>query len=41
MTEVLNAPHNITYTYTRSTGPMIGAFLKCGFHRRRGGSKTG
>jgi uncharacterized OB-fold protein len=25
--EVLNAPHTIEYTYTRSTGPMIGAFL--------------
>jgi hypothetical protein len=25
--EVLNAPHTISYTYTRSTGPMIGAFL--------------
>jgi uncharacterized OB-fold protein len=27
MTEVLNAPHTIEYTYTRSTGPIIGAFL--------------
>jgi hypothetical protein len=27
MTEVLSAPHTIEYTYTRSTGPMIGAFL--------------
>jgi uncharacterized protein len=27
MTEVLNAPHAIEYTYTRSTGPIIGAFL--------------
>jgi hypothetical protein len=26
-TEVLSAPHTIEYTYTRSTGPMIGAFL--------------
>jgi uncharacterized protein len=26
-TEVLNAPHAIEYTYTRSTGPIIGAFL--------------
>jgi uncharacterized protein len=26
-TEVLSAPHAIDYTYTRSTGPMIGAFL--------------
>jgi hypothetical protein len=25
--EVLNAPHAIDYTYTRSTGPAIGAFL--------------
>jgi uncharacterized OB-fold protein len=25
--EVLNAPHTIEYTYTRSTGPVIGAFL--------------
>ena len=25
--EVLNAPHEIEYTYTRSTGPVIGAFL--------------
>jgi uncharacterized OB-fold protein len=25
--EVLNAPHSIDYTYTRSTGPIIGAFL--------------
>jgi hypothetical protein len=25
--EVLVADHSITYTYTRSTGPMIGAFL--------------
>lgn len=25
--EALNAPHEITYTYTRSTGPMVGAFL--------------
>ena len=27
MTEVLEAAHEITYTYTRSTGPAIGAFL--------------
>jgi uncharacterized protein len=26
-TEVLSASHSIEYTYTRSTGPMIGAFL--------------
>jgi uncharacterized OB-fold protein len=25
--EVLSAPHAIDYTYTRSTGPIIGAFL--------------
>lgn len=25
--EVLQAPHSIEYTYTRSTGPIIGAFL--------------
>jgi uncharacterized OB-fold protein len=25
--EILNAPHTIEYTYTRSTGPVIGAFL--------------
>jgi uncharacterized OB-fold protein len=25
--DVLSAPHAIEYTYTRSTGPMIGAFL--------------
>jgi uncharacterized OB-fold protein len=25
--EVLSAPHSIEYTYTRSTGPAIGAFL--------------
>ncbi|HTR71379.1 MAG TPA: OB-fold domain-containing protein [Mycobacteriales bacterium] len=27
MSDVLTAPHSIEYTYTRSTGPMIGAFL--------------
>jgi uncharacterized protein len=27
MSEVLSAPHSIDYTYTRSTGPIIGAFL--------------
>jgi len=26
-TEALVAPHEIDYTYTRSTGPVIGAFL--------------
>ena len=25
--EVLSAPHAIEYTYTRSTGPVLGAFL--------------
>jgi uncharacterized OB-fold protein len=36
MTEpaVLSAPHAIDYTYTRSTGPMIGAFLT-GLRERR------
>jgi uncharacterized protein len=27
MSDVLTAAHSIEYTYTRSTGPMIGAFL--------------
>jgi uncharacterized OB-fold protein len=27
MSEVLVAPHVLEYTYTRSTGPIIGAFL--------------
>jgi uncharacterized protein len=27
MTEVLSAPHFMEFPYTRSTGPMIGAFL--------------
>jgi uncharacterized protein len=27
MSEVLEASHSIEYTYTRSTGPIIGAFL--------------
>jgi uncharacterized protein len=27
MSDVLSAPHAIEYTYTRSTGPIIGAFL--------------
>src|SRR4051794_20360838 len=27
MTEVLSAPHTMEFAYTRSTGPMIGAFL--------------
>jgi hypothetical protein len=31
---VLSAPHAIDYTYTRSTGPVIGAFLS-GLRERR------
>jgi uncharacterized OB-fold protein len=27
MSDVLSAPHLVEYTYTRSTGPAIGAFL--------------
>ncbi len=27
MTEVLSAPHTMEFAYTRSTGPVIGAFL--------------
>ena len=27
MSDVLSAPHAIEYTYTRSTGPIVGAFL--------------
>ncbi|MCU1590641.1 MAG: putative nucleic-acid-binding protein containing a Zn-ribbon [Frankiales bacterium] len=27
MTEVLSAPHSMEFPYTRSTGPMVGAFL--------------
>lgn len=27
MPDVLNAPHHIEFAYTRSTGPVIGAFL--------------
>jgi uncharacterized OB-fold protein len=34
MSEVLVAPHAIDYTYTRSTGPIIGAFLT-GLRERR------
>lgn len=34
MTDVLSAPHAIDYTYTRSTGPVIGAFLT-GLRERR------
>jgi uncharacterized OB-fold protein len=32
--EVLEAPHSIEYTYTRSTGPIIGAFLTALRERR-------
>jgi hypothetical protein len=34
MTEVLTAPHVVERTYTRSTGPVIGAFL-AGLRDRR------
>lgn len=34
MTDVLSAPHLIEYTYTRSTGPVIGAFLTALRERR-------
>ncbi len=27
MTEVLHAPHSMEFAYTRSTGPVVGAFL--------------
>lgn len=27
MTEVLSAPHSMQFDYTRSTGPVVGAFL--------------
>ena len=33
-TEVLSAPHVLEYTYTRSTGPVLGAFL-AGLRDRR------
>ena len=26
-TQVLSAPHSMEFPYTRSTGPMVGAFL--------------
>jgi uncharacterized OB-fold protein len=32
--EVLSAPHTIEYTYTRSTGPVIGAFMTALRERR-------
>ena len=34
MSDVLSAPHAIEYTYTRSTGPVIGAFLTALRERR-------
>ena len=34
MSDVLSAPHTIEYTYTRSTGPVIGAFLTALRERR-------
>ncbi len=34
VSEVLNAPHSIEFAYTRSTGPVIGAFLT-GLRRRQ------
>ena len=38
--EVLSAPHAIEYTYTRSTGPVIGAFLTALRDRRIVGVRT-
>jgi len=38
--EVLSAPHTIDYTYTRSTGPTIGAFLTGLRDRRIVGVRT-
>jgi uncharacterized OB-fold protein len=38
--EVLSAPHAIEYTYTRSTGPVIGAFLTGLRDRRIVGVRT-
>src|SRR5205814_4155505 len=37
---VLTAPHTIDYTYTRSTGPVIGAFLTALRDRRIVGVRT-
>jgi uncharacterized OB-fold protein len=34
MTQVLSAPHFMEFTYTRSTGPVVGAFLT-GLRERR------
>jgi len=39
-TDVLVASHEITYTYTRSTGPVIGAFLTALRDRRIVGVRT-
>ncbi len=39
MAEALSAPHTIEYTYTRSTGPAIGAFLGALAERRLVGSR--
>ena len=36
----LSAPHRITYTYTRSTGPVLGAFLTALRERRLVGVRT-
>jgi hypothetical protein len=38
--EVLQAPHAIEYTYTRSTGPVIGAFLTALRDRRILGTRA-
>jgi uncharacterized protein len=38
--DVLSAPHSIEYTYTRSTGPVIGAFLTALRQRRIVGIRT-
>lgn len=38
--EVLSAPYVLEYTYTRSTGPIIGAFLTGLRERRLQGART-
>ena len=38
--DVLTAPHVLEYTYTRSTGPVIGAFLGALRRRRMLGVRT-
>jgi uncharacterized OB-fold protein len=38
--DVLSAPHTIEYTYTRSTGPVIGAFMTALRDRRIVGVRT-